>query len=532
MKNIYTKSKSLIAKNKWWTSLVVVILIIFGYYFFFSGTQTKNETFQVKKAKIVEEVSVTGKVKAAESADMSFERSGTVSGIYTEVGNKVEKGDLLVVLSNADAQAQYRQTEAALKKESAHLAELLAGTRPEEISLQENTVSRAETSLREAVRSYIDSANDVYAKSDDAVRGKADLMFSNPRGSDPRLNFNADFTLKLDIESRRLNIEQLLIQGSDKLTTLSAESIYNTCLADSTCGLDVFFTNLLDQTSAFLEKMALAVNSLSANSNLSQTTIDTWKSNVSTARTSVNNSVISLSAASEKIKTAAATLKIEKDRLVLDKSGSTKETILGQQASEDQARANLSNAAAQLEKYFLRAPFSGLVTKQEAKIGQLVNPTDIVVSIISAGQFEMEAFVPEADIAKVALNNKAEVTLDAYGSDVAFPATVYSIDPAETVIDNVSTYKIKLRFDREDQRVKSGMTANINIITATKENVLILPMRAINNQDGEKTVSIIYSNDDTKTKDVKITTGLKGSTGYVEVTTGLNEGDKVIIPTR
>ena len=138
----------------------------------------------------------------------------------------------------------------------------------------------------------------------------------------------------------------------------------------------------------------------------------------------------------------------------------------------------------------------------------------------------MEVFIPEADISKIAVGNEASVTLDAYGSGVTFKAKVASIDPGETIVEGVTTYRTILEFAEEDARIKSGMTANIDILASKRDGVISIPQRAISVKGGDKFARIISS--DGTVKEVMIETGMRGSAGEVEVTKGVSEGDKVI----
>ncbi len=101
------------------------------------------------------------------------------------------------------------------------------------------------------------------------------------------------------------------------------------------------------------------------------------------------------------------------------------------------------------------------------------------------------------------------------------------IDPAETIIEGVATYKTTLQFSGNDERVKSGMTANIDILTAKAENVIAIPQRAVaQKENGDKIVKILK--DDGVVEERKVTTGLKGSDGNIEITEGIQEGEKII----
>ncbi|MFA6432176.1 MAG: efflux RND transporter periplasmic adaptor subunit, partial [Candidatus Margulisiibacteriota bacterium] len=282
----------------------------------------------------------------------------------------------------------------------------------------------------------------------------------------------------------------------------------------------------LDQIDSFLGKAASAVNSLLANSEVSQTSIDAWKLAIATARTNVSTAIISITDAEQALATANSDLSVEENDLILAKAGTIPEQISAQEAQVDKAGADVDLYKAQIVKTYLRSPIDGVVTKQDTKLGEIVSANAIIVSVISDTKYEMEVNVPEADIAKVKIGNSAKVTLDAYGSDVIFDAHVVSIEPAETIVEGVATYKTTLQFDKKEDSVKSGMTANIDILTDKKIGVLIIPQRSVLTKNGEKFVLIDAGSAQPEQKKIEI--GLRGSDGMSEVISGLVEGDRII----
>jgi HlyD family secretion protein len=146
--------------------------------------------------------------------------------------------------------------------------------------------------------------------------------------------------------------------------------------------------------------------------------------------------------------------------------------------------------------------------------------------MMSADAFQIESYVPEVNIAQIKLDNDAQVTLDAYGPSVNFVATVISIDPAETIKDGVSTYKIKLKFKENDDRIKSGMTANVSIATFVKQNVISVPGGVIFEKNGKNFVQI--KNDD-KITDREVVLGAVSSLGRTEIVSGLMDGDLILL---
>ena len=148
-----------------------------------------------------------------------------------------------------------------------------------------------------------------------------------------------------------------------------------------------------------------------------------------------------------------------------------------------------------------------------------------VISVISEAGFEIEANITEVDISKVKIGNKAEVELDAYGNDESFEAVVVSIDPAEEVIEGVATYKTVLQFLDAGDKIKSGMSADLEIMTNMKENIIAIPQRAVIYRNGDRIVKIMVNGE---IMEREVETGVKGSDGKIEILSGINEGDTVI----
>jgi RND family efflux transporter MFP subunit len=184
----------------------------------------------------------------------------------------------------------------------------------------------------------------------------------------------------------------------------------------------------------------------------------------------------------------------------------------------------------QLQQRIVYSPIAGLITRYEATVGELAVAHTPLVTIIS-DSLAIEAFVPEVDSAKVSLGDEAVFTLDAYGSDAEFQARVAAVDPAETVIDGVSSYKTTMELVEPDTRIKSGMTANIEIFTDRRESVIAIPQRAVVAKEGKKFVRVIQRDKSGKStfKEAAVVTGLQGSDGRVEIISGLREGDEVAL---
>ncbi len=488
-----------------WTTAIIAVVVIGGGIWMSTGNKapSTDDVVIVKRGTISQIISVTGKVKPASEVDLSFERSGRITGVNVTVGTRVGAGTLLASLDGGDVAAQLEQARAAVRSQEAQLQELQTGASTEDIAVSEVEVKNAQNDVTTDAQSAVVTA-------DDTLHNKIDLFFSNGRSTTPQLMFSvADSQLETDLETGRF-------QQEATLTIWKNSQLQWSDGANADQAITVTKTNLRALQS-YLDKAAIAVNSVQPSTALSQTTIDTYKAAVLSARTNVSAEMTSINASEEKLRTAQS-------RLALKKVSTSSANINAQIANVDAAKANVRNLEAQLGRTVIRSPIAGVVTKVEAKKGEIASTGTIVFSVISDARYEIEAFVPEADIAKIKVGNTANVTLDAYGSDTVFEAVAVRIDPAETMIDGVATYKTVLQFKKDDSRIKSGMTANTDINGESRENVLILPARAIKQKDNVKTVTLIEGE---TTREVEITTGLRGSEGDVEVVSGLEEGNTV-----
>ncbi len=202
-----------------------------------------------------------------------------------------------------------------------------------------------------------------------------------------------------------------------------------------------------------------------------------------------------------------------------------KEERNAKKLASEQARENVRTVIAQMRNSVIVAPIDGYVSKLDIRAGETVTLGQTVARVAKTGDFIIEARVPESDITKVSGGMAARITFDAFTNDEVFDARVAEIDPASTVVQDVVSYVVKFRLDAVDPRLKEGMTANIDIETAKKENVLMVPFRSLV-KEGGKTYAEVKQSDGTF-KGVEVTTGLEGDEGTVEIMSGLAEGDEL-----
>lgn len=516
--------KKILSGKKKYLLITVVILLLST--FFVLKKNNKNDTpfVTVQKGEVLQEVLISGSVKSSNFVDLAFEKTGSLQWIGKEVGQSVKKGEILAYVENGNERANLEDALAKLKSEEARYSELKTGSRPEEIKLKEIELNQQKQTLSNYYKSIPRVINDAYNKADSAINKYADPLFSNDQSQNPQLNFTAnDQQAKNDAESFRLKaglaLKDIGVINDDLLQNegaiIKSQDVVENYLEQTKNKLLVIQT--------FLIKSSFALN---VSSNLSSSDISTYKDNISVARTNINTSVQTVSDLVDEIASQKILVEKSNQELEIGKIGATKEVLDQAQASIERAKANIKSAESALSKTIMRSPIDGIITKQDGKVGEIIQSGLKIISVMGKDNFEIETNIPEADLSKIKLGDKAEIILDAFGNDRTFNAEITEIDPAEKIVDGISTYKTTLRFiDPSTSEIRSGMTANVKITTARKDGVLVVPQKTVFSRENAKFVTVIKDKNSTEQREISI--GLKGSNGNFEVLGGLEEGEKV-----
>lgn len=200
-----------------------------------------------------------------------------------------------------------------------------------------------------------------------------------------------------------------------------------------------------------------------------------------------------------------------------------------QRARIKSAEEGIVSVQSQIRDTYMYSPINGVILKRNVDPYEttVANSPTPVFTVGDPGDLVIETNVPESDITKIKEGQSASVTFDALTAQDIFSAKVTEIDPDSTVIQDVVDYRIKLKLDNLDGRIKSGMSANIDIHTAEAENILMIPVRAVQTEGKNQLVEILNPDGKTTAK-VQIQTGLSGDEGMIEVKSGLTEGQKVV----
>ena len=493
----------------------IVIIAIGGAIFFVSTKNPPLNTVRVGRRSLSEEVIVTGKTKPVSSVGLAFEESGKVNRVAVEVGSAVKSGDLLAELDRTQLSAELQEAEAARLAREADLDELQRGTRPEEVNVKKADLAKAEQDLANYYTAMIDILNDAYAKTDDAVRAKTDPIFKDDETTNPSLTFpTRDAAAEADTILLRLTAGSALNLWKSELPALNAPGVSIITIGQAALSAKAHLAIARD----FLARVLDVITSATG---ISQSTIDTYSANTYTARTNVTTALTSVSDQEQLIAVQKLIVDQSRRALELAQAGATAEELRAARAAVDQAEANTQAIRARLNKTVLRSPLSGTVVQQDAKVGEIVTAGTKIISVISAGDLEIEAFVPEVDIGRVSLEDPVSITLDALPGET-FSGTVSYIEPAESIIDGVVNFKVTIRFDAPDKRFKSGFTANLAITTLTKSDALTVSRTAIIENDTGVFVRRIRAG---VAIQIPVKLGIRGNDGTVEIVSGVLEGD-------
>ncbi len=418
---------------------------------------------------------------------MAFEVNGTVRSSSVSVGSRVVVGQVLVSLDQSALYADLLKAQANVASEEARLEELKKGSKPEDIAVSETEVANAKLTLEDAEKNLQNKVVDV-------VNNNIDQFFSNPKTTNPQFNLAVNDTqLKNNITNGRYVVESII-------QSWTASNIDKN----------------LPEVVKLLDNVALAVNSQSSSSGVSQTTLDAYRASVSSARSTITT-------ARETLNSSRSKLALAEKNLSLKKSGSTPEVIKAQEAKILQNQAQVESVQAQLNKMTLRSPQNGVVTKQDAKVGEIVTPGKVVVTVISDSDLEIESNVSEVSIGKVMVGNEVVITFDAFPGET-FSGKVSYIEPGETIVDGVVNYKVTVAFSEKYPQIKSGLTSRLELITNEKKDVVSIPEYAVTKNE---TGSFVTKLNGKETVQVPVSLGIRRQDGFVEVVSGLNVGDVV-----
>ncbi|MFA5178416.1 MAG: HlyD family efflux transporter periplasmic adaptor subunit [Candidatus Paceibacterota bacterium] len=501
-------------------SLVVILIIAVVGIMFQAKPQAKYETVKVEKGNLEQTVDVTGNLKSAEELSLNFQSSGVISYVAIKEGDLIKKGQLIANLSLAEADAAVAQAQANLNQK-------LAGATLEQINSAQKQVDSAETALLNAQTSAVANLNSKYESalaSLEDISVKINNTFKTVKeiqlkyfigSSQDAIKFQNNLDL---INNAQFKFNSALTLAKISKSQADIDSAINKVAEELDVILSALFSNR-----EILDKEPYKSTVLESE----KTSLDSQKTIMSTAKITIsgikNDIMVSRSQNENNINAAEAALNLQKANY---------DSLIAKPRDVDIAyyEAVLAQAKANRNKAIIFAPISGEISKVYKQKGELISSAEPMVQLLSP-HFEIDVAVPETDVVKIKKEHLAIITFDALGTEMKFSGNVMSIEPASTNIQDVVYYRVKVGIeDTSNGLIKPGMTCNILIETDARENVLFIPSRAVLTRasTGEKYVRILENNN---LIEKNVSLGLKADDGLVEILSGLEEGEIIILKT-
>lgn len=449
---------------------------------FGGGEETiTRQLVEVTRGNLTVTINGDGTIGSYRNMKLSFGTGGKINRLYFKEGAKVSEGAILAkidtsALELAHTQAQVAATQAQLSLTQAQLASQTAEYELERTLDKKDFLDLA--LLREQIglstaKYALDKAKDVYRW--------------------PEVE-----TVQADVDKARSYLEYAL-QKLSEATTATAIETWTLAVVRTQASLDIAEAKLKALIAGY-DKEEVAIKKMQ---------VDAAQMAVTQAQKNVNDL------------TKEITIKQQQ-------AAATQEAVAQAKQSLEFARQSLAQAQKNLDEAVITAPFDGIIASITVEEGDTVFSTTNIIHLVDPTSLELTIELDEIDIPQAKPNQEAIVRLDAL-PDVKFNGKVTTIYPLPNTVGGVVLYKVKIKLDvPPDSAVKVGMSASADIIIDKRENVLLVPSRAIEERQGKPYVKTIVGN---QVIDREVATGISDGT-ETEIVSGLNEGEKVVIETR
>jgi HlyD family secretion protein len=512
-----------ISKNK--KIIIVVILVVvlggvFGYNKMF-GSQTSEtvSTATVEKGDIVVSIEGSGEIEPLEMYEITSLVTGDILQSDFEEGQEVNEGDLLYIVDTNDAEYDIEKAQVSLEQK--------------QLSYEDTLKSYEELSVKAPVSGVI---TECYVEIGDSVSSDDEIAeITNSEYMILEIPFNSS-----DVSGFKVGDSANVILSDSSYETTGVVQFISSgeILQDSGATVSMVKIKTKNPGTITDEDEATAIiNNIACNSS---GTFDYMEQRTVVAETS--GEVVSVNfTTGDQVNSGDVVVKLESDDLESD----LKDSELSVKSYE----LALQNQKDQLDDYNITSPINGIVLEKSSKAGDTIDSDSqgdsmAVVADISKLTFDID--VDELDINDIEVGQSVVVTADSL-EDMTFEGTISYISALGTSSDGVATYPVTVEMEYTDD-LMIGMNVDAEIVIESKEDILLIPSSAlyrgnkvlVKDEDGSKSSSQEESEDKNGSMlddapdgytYVNVEIGIS-NTDYVEITSGLEEGDIVVIPTK
>ncbi|MBU1092165.1 efflux RND transporter periplasmic adaptor subunit [Patescibacteria group bacterium] len=487
------------------------------------------ELYEVRQGSVAKTVSVSGSVVSDQKFELGFLSPGIVQTVNVEVGSTVKQGDLLVTLDTSVLREQANQARASVSVASAMLSKSRNALRPQDVTVLNRSLDSARVTLNTAQKNLQDAyrARDLDINNSAASLAGAEMAYQNAVNT-----YNARQSV---IDQSTISAQVALNNASNALSI--AQSSYNQILNLYNSG-QASMLDLQQAQSALSTANSSYLTARSAYDNTMQqanlervsasASVDSARVQLDSARAMYNSSLSGIDAkinsAQNALSSAQAAYNLANAQYQQSLAPAHPADVASASAQMASASASLRAIQAQIDKAYIKAPIEGIITAVNATEHEISPMSAPAVVLETIGVYQIEAYISEVDIEKIAPGSETRITLDAL-PNIEIHGSVAQIDPAATVVLGVVNYKINVAITDEVEQLKPAMTADLEILTEQQDNVLFVPRKAVTRSDGKYLVKVLV-NDQAEEREVQV--GLVGD-NELEILTGLTEGDRIVL---
>jgi HlyD family secretion protein len=543
-----------------------------------SSKQEPPPTVPVQRGAVISTVSADGTVEPPGELSLAFPRSGRVVEIVVDEGAHVRRGQLLARIDDRSERAELDATRSELASARARLQQTREGRTALELAENQRLAEESRTAVRSAERDLTNARQvgrtDVAALRRAVARAQVSGERADLRASELRLAQERGEVVRLehhyaDERARADRYRGQLLDLIERESDARAEG-----------DLDEVTDLEADVTAAQTRLEAAQSDEQTAKSDLetARANVRTYISDVESDRVALRDAGRSLGderdnlangiataqqevdAARNSLAESQAELRVQIAANRVDEQGPRAAELAADLANIATAQASVEAAVKALDDTQLRAPVDGVIGKVDARVGELVGgglssldgatrsdeeagssgsqagsgasrrsdedtDSDAVITLTQTEGLEVEVPFNETDAARLRPGDPATISVDAV-PDRKFAARVASIEPVDTVINNVVTYEATLVLDSPQASLRPGMTATAEVIVDRVDHALTLPKDAVRTPQGANpTVTVVRP--DGLQQERLVVTGLEGDSN-VQVIGGVGLGERVV----
>lgn len=504
-------------KKRRWPKVVIAVLLVLAALFFFvirpmlgAGKELLAGAYLTSTAKMQEmtvSVSSTGTIQPIDSYNVSGMVTGEVLEAPFEVGDQVEKGDVLYRIDPGSAETALQQAQLSVQQAQLNYDSIVDGLNPK--------------------ASGAGVVQKLHVK-------KGDLVSA---GS-PIADISDTSTMTLTVPFQSADAQRIAV-GSSAQVTLAGTLETLTGTVESVANAD-----LVGNGGALVRQVKIRVQNPGA---LTTSTTATAKvgsiacAGNGTFEANLTQTVVATGSGEVVSLNVSAGSRVSAGQVLATLGGSSAQTSLENASiSLQNAQLSLQNAQDALDNYTITAPISGTVIEKNFKAGDTIDNNSLtaaggtlaVLYDMSTLTFEMK--IDEKDINKVQVGQEVTITADAV-EDVTFSGVVDTVNINGTTVSGQTNYPVTVVIN-DPQDLKPGMNVSADIIVERAGTVLCVPVDAVNRGSDKPTVQVAQEGaldengnvvDPSKLETREVTLG-RNDNDNIEITSGLSEGEIVV----